>query len=125
MALTHEGAFLADICEHPDDDAPRLVYADWLDDHGQPERARLIRVQCEFAQLAELDDPASQERHRPGRCPSPGATALPGRAHDRRLTSRNPGPTLRLRQSVRPCYNDHPAALVTPKSITLTTGTPS
>jgi len=27
----------------PDDDAPRLVYADWLEEHGQPERAGLIR----------------------------------------------------------------------------------
>jgi hypothetical protein len=26
-------ALLADILEHPDDDTPRLVYADWLDDH--------------------------------------------------------------------------------------------
>jgi uncharacterized protein (TIGR02996 family) len=30
----------------PEDDAPRLVYADWLDEHGQPERAEFIRVQC-------------------------------------------------------------------------------
>src|SRR5262245_23483911 len=56
VALTHEGAFLADICEHPDEDAPRLVYADWLDDHGQPDRAEFIRVQCERARLPEGDD---------------------------------------------------------------------
>jgi uncharacterized protein (TIGR02996 family) len=56
VALTHEGAFLADICEHPDEDAPRLVYADWLDDHGQPGRAEFIRVQCERARLPEGDD---------------------------------------------------------------------
>jgi uncharacterized protein (TIGR02996 family) len=41
--------FLADIIEHPDDDAPRLIFADWLDDHGQPERADLIRSQCALA----------------------------------------------------------------------------
>jgi uncharacterized protein (TIGR02996 family) len=29
-----EQAFLADILEHPDDDTPRLVYADWLDEHA-------------------------------------------------------------------------------------------
>jgi uncharacterized protein (TIGR02996 family) len=46
-------AFLADICEHPDDDAPRLIYADWLDEHGQPERAEFIRVQIELARLPE------------------------------------------------------------------------
>jgi uncharacterized protein (TIGR02996 family) len=26
--------FLRAICESPDDDAPRLVFADWLDEHG-------------------------------------------------------------------------------------------
>ena len=30
----------------PEDDAPRLVYADWLDEHGQPERAEFVRLQC-------------------------------------------------------------------------------
>jgi uncharacterized protein (TIGR02996 family) len=32
--VTHEQAFLADILEHPDDDTPRLVYADWLDENA-------------------------------------------------------------------------------------------
>ncbi len=41
--------FLADIIEHPDDDTPRLIYADWLEDHGEPERGEFIRVQCEMA----------------------------------------------------------------------------
>ena len=41
--------FLAAIRAAPDDDAPRLIYADWLDEHGQPERAEFIRVQCELA----------------------------------------------------------------------------
>jgi uncharacterized protein (TIGR02996 family) len=31
------------------DDTPRLVYADWLSEHGQPERAELIRVQRALA----------------------------------------------------------------------------
>src|SRR5436309_1652890 len=46
-------AILADIIDHPDDDVPRLIYADWLDDNGDPERAELIRLQC------GLDDSAS------------------------------------------------------------------
>ncbi|HVK16531.1 MAG TPA: TIGR02996 domain-containing protein [Fimbriiglobus sp.] len=33
------------------DDVPRLVAADWLDEHGQPERAEFIRVQVELARL--------------------------------------------------------------------------
>lgn len=35
---------LWDIMENPDDDVPRLVLADWLDEHGQHERAELVRV---------------------------------------------------------------------------------
>jgi uncharacterized protein (TIGR02996 family) len=32
------------VAQQPDDDAIRLVYADWLEDHGQPERAEFIRL---------------------------------------------------------------------------------
>jgi uncharacterized protein (TIGR02996 family) len=42
-------SFLRDIIEHTHEDAPRLVFADWLDEHGRPERAEFIRVQCELA----------------------------------------------------------------------------
>lgn len=35
-ALTDEAAFLNAILENPEDDAPRLVYADWLDEQGDP-----------------------------------------------------------------------------------------
>jgi uncharacterized protein (TIGR02996 family) len=38
-------ALLRYLCEHPDDDSARLVYADHLEDQGRPERAELIRVQ--------------------------------------------------------------------------------
>jgi uncharacterized protein (TIGR02996 family) len=61
--MTPEEAFLADICEHPDDDAPRLIFADWLDDHGGAAgvaRAEFIRVQCERAHLP-LNDPRQGE----------------------------------------------------------------
>jgi uncharacterized protein (TIGR02996 family) len=39
-------SLLAAICNHPEDDALRLVYADWLDDHDEPDRARFVRLQC-------------------------------------------------------------------------------
>ena len=45
-------AFLADILEHPDDDTPRLVYADWLEENGDTDdalRAEFIRVQVKLA----------------------------------------------------------------------------
>jgi uncharacterized protein (TIGR02996 family) len=55
--MNTDDGFLQDILEHPDDDAPRLVYADWLEDHGDTDRAEFIRLQCELARLGE-DDPA-------------------------------------------------------------------
>ena len=45
---SEKSAFIASIKDAPDDDAPRLIYADWLDEHGEPERAEFIRVQCEI-----------------------------------------------------------------------------
>src|SRR5438874_2139584 len=50
-----ERAFLAAIREAPDDDTHRLVYADWLDDHGDEARAEFIRVQVELARLPGKD----------------------------------------------------------------------
>jgi uncharacterized protein (TIGR02996 family) len=55
MATTHEEAFLEDIVEHPDDDAPRLIYADWLEDNGDPQRAEFIRAQHALAVLPPGD----------------------------------------------------------------------
>jgi uncharacterized protein (TIGR02996 family) len=54
--MSDEKGLLAAIWEHPHDDTPRLVYADWLQENGQPERAEFIRVQCERARTDE-DDP--------------------------------------------------------------------
>jgi uncharacterized protein (TIGR02996 family) len=48
---TEQEALFQTILDHPDDDAPRLVYADWLEEHGQPARAEFIRLQIEVAQL--------------------------------------------------------------------------
>lgn len=38
-------------------DAPRLVFADFLDEAGEPERAELVRVQCRLATLEDEDSP--------------------------------------------------------------------
>jgi uncharacterized protein (TIGR02996 family) len=35
------------ILENPADDMPRLLFADWLQENGKPERAEFIRLQCE------------------------------------------------------------------------------
>jgi uncharacterized protein (TIGR02996 family) len=47
--MSDEDALLAAIIANPDEDTPRLVYADWLDENGQPERAEFIRLQIRFA----------------------------------------------------------------------------
>jgi uncharacterized protein (TIGR02996 family) len=48
-------AFLAAIIADPDDDSPRLVYADWLEERGDP-RGAFIRLQCAL-ERASADDP--------------------------------------------------------------------
>ncbi len=53
--MNHHQSFLQAIIEQPDDDTPRLVYADWLEEHGDPDRAEFIRLQCELAGMAEAD----------------------------------------------------------------------
>ena len=53
-----ESALLRAVCDNPDDDAPRLIYADWLDDTGnvaRVARAEFIRLQIGLAR-APLSD---------------------------------------------------------------------
>ncbi len=57
-------AFLAAIAYRPDDDLPRLVYADWLDENGDPERAEFIRIQIELANLSPIDPRREQLKAR-------------------------------------------------------------
>ena len=44
---SEQDALLTAVATNRDDDAPRLAYADWLDEHGEPEQAAFIRVQIE------------------------------------------------------------------------------
>ena len=55
-------AFLDTIVANIDDDAPRLVYADWLDEQGDRDRAEFIRVQVDRARRPAWD--AAQVRLR-------------------------------------------------------------
>ena len=50
------------IAAAPNDDLPRLVYADWLDENGQDVRAEFIRVQCQIAGL-EADRDKARPAH--------------------------------------------------------------
>jgi uncharacterized protein (TIGR02996 family) len=59
-----QDALLAAVCDRPDDDTPRLVLADWLDDHGQPERAAFVRAQVELARTPAWEPFCDLCRHR-------------------------------------------------------------
>jgi uncharacterized protein (TIGR02996 family) len=47
--MSERDALFQAVLDAPGDDAPRLVFADWLDENGEPERAELIRLQVEAA----------------------------------------------------------------------------
>ena len=51
--MSMHDAFLADIVANPDDDTPRLVYADWLDDRDDP-RGPYLRAEREAAQTGDI-----------------------------------------------------------------------
>jgi uncharacterized protein (TIGR02996 family) len=46
--MTERDALYRAIITAPDDDTPRLVFADYLDENGEPDRASFIRVQVEL-----------------------------------------------------------------------------
>ncbi|MEQ8791217.1 MAG: TIGR02996 domain-containing protein [Pirellulaceae bacterium] len=46
--VNHESSLLREIVDFPDDQGPRLIYADWLDERDNP-RGELIRVQFALA----------------------------------------------------------------------------
>src|SRR5262249_8893949 len=60
--MTQDDAFLQAILEAPDDDTPRLIYADWLEERGDP-RGEFIRLQCQLVQLDD-DDPKRRQPER-------------------------------------------------------------
>lgn len=52
--MSDEAALLTAIAAHPDEDTPRLAFADWLDENNQPIRAEFIRLQVEIARIETL-----------------------------------------------------------------------
>lgn len=53
-------ALLQTIFDKPDDDVARLVYADWLEEHDQAERAKFIRLQVKQVQMLREETDCSQ-----------------------------------------------------------------
>ena len=63
--LTHPEylALLETVRTFPDDDAPRLILSDWLEEHDEGERAEFIRVQIGLAALPPGGVPISDPRY--------------------------------------------------------------
>ena len=65
--MDQEQAFWDEIADHPNDDGPLLVYADWLDEGGHSALAESIRIGI------QADDTYAGRRRQAG--PLPGETA--------------------------------------------------
>ncbi len=50
-----EARLLQAIFDDPENDTPRLIYADWLEENGDTGRAEFIRVECDVASLQDLE----------------------------------------------------------------------
>lgn len=51
--MTEGELLLRGVLLNPADDTARLVYADWLQENGDEERAEFVRVQCELARMPD------------------------------------------------------------------------
>lgn len=52
--MSDEAAFLEALTANPADDTARLVYADWLDEHDQPQKAEYLRAVAALADQPDL-----------------------------------------------------------------------
>ena len=117
MTSSHDALYRA-ICAHPDEDTPRLVFADLIEENGEYLRARFIRTQIALARLPEYD-PAwvTRSTARTGRrnrlvhrctccrsCPAgtagTGSSSVAG-SRGRSACGRGPNSSKRVRQSSR------------------------
>jgi uncharacterized protein (TIGR02996 family) len=54
--MTDHAALVAGILAAPTDDLPRLVFADYVEEHGDGERGRYVRASVELNRLVEAED---------------------------------------------------------------------
>ena len=57
--MTDAEELFASILAHPEENAPRLVFADWLEENGQEDWAEFIRIQIEVDHI-----PRAEPRHK-------------------------------------------------------------
>src|SRR5580692_11368146 len=65
--MTDGDALRRAVIANRDDDAPRLIYADWLDENGQSDRAAFIRAQVEAARAEPFSSEALEAESRADR----------------------------------------------------------
>jgi uncharacterized protein (TIGR02996 family) len=51
-----ESAFLRSILDDPDDNTSRLVFADWLEEVGQADKAQFVRLEVELSRLPRREE---------------------------------------------------------------------
>lgn len=64
MARKNRKSLLQGVIESPDEYAPRLAYADFLEKNGEEDRAEFIRVQCKLDALGEDHPQRVELKHR-------------------------------------------------------------
>ena len=74
-------ALLGAIFDHPDDDTPRLVYADWLQEHGHEDYAQFIRLSVQISRGHLRPDERAQLRQERFRLGQQIETAYPMACH--------------------------------------------
>src|SRR5262245_16952100 len=72
-----ERALVQAIREQPEDDALRLIYADWLQDRGDP-RGEFIHAQVRWHQARQAGDHPAMRRHSEQEYRCAGSTRRPG-----------------------------------------------
>lgn len=60
--MSDRDALIAGICAQPDEDTPRLAFADYCEEFGEPERAAFVRGQVELARAAPWEPVAVRAR---------------------------------------------------------------
>jgi uncharacterized protein (TIGR02996 family) len=113
MTRTEE-ALLAAVTAAPEDDLPRLAYADFRGEQGDDGRAEFIRVQIELARVGEAALPDGTAGMRTG-CPEDDRRERALRRRERELLSSVCRPLLRdlpgaprLTWTLRPNDDDYP-----------------
>lgn len=85
--MTDRDSLLRAILTDPHDDLPRLVFADWLEERGEGDRAEFVRAQCDLARLRALGCHEGESCNVTGQCAECGrdVEAEPLRRRERDL----------------------------------------